>query len=405
MTEQNQHNKSTAISFRELVTSIPSTTYASHGMYYYPARFIPQVVRWAIEKYTNPGDSVLDPFAGSGTVGVEAMITGRDATCVDLSPMLQYLIDGKTYLNPSLQELLRLGEDIVNSNIEYIPKWTKMDYWYPDEIYSILRKMWGGYYQNPNPIILLALLKTSKKFSYGDDQVPKLFKSKKKVEIISDILQKDYKNAIFSFFLKTVEENYNYSLGFSRYYKGGKLNIVADTDMVDYDLKGEYDMLLTSPPYGQAHEYIRSVKLELGWLGYDDTKIKELGKHEIPYNKNVPDITINSETLKIYLEQIKGGIKNYAITYFRSILYILDKCMLRLKPGGTAAIFVGNATFSGIEFPFHQIFREHFESRGYIYESLLEDHIVSHKLFIGRKNLSPNGMKTEYLLIMKKGYF
>ena len=149
MTEQNQHNKSTAISFRELVTSIPSTTYASHGMYYYPARFIPQVVRWAIEKYTNPGDSVLDPFAGSGTVGVEAMITGRDATCVDLSPMLQYLIDGKTYLNPSLQELLRLGENIVNSNIEYIPKWTKMDYWYPDEIYSILRKMWGGLLPEP----------------------------------------------------------------------------------------------------------------------------------------------------------------------------------------------------------------------------------------------------------------
>ena len=405
MTEQNAHNGSLAISFRKLVTSIPSTTYASHGMYYYPAKFIPQVVRWAIESYTKTGALILDPFAGSGTVGIEAMITGRNATCVDLSPMLQYLIDGKTYLNPSLPDLLCLAKNIINSNLEYIPKWTKMDYWYPSPIYSILRMMWGGYYQNPNPLILLALLKTSKKFSYGDDQVPKLFKSKKKVKIILDLLQTDYKNAIYTFFLKSVKENYNYSLEFSKYYKGGKLNIIADTDMINYDLKGEYDLILTSPPYGQAHEYIRSAKLELGWLGYDDVKIKELGKHEIPYNKNVPDIKINSNTLTTYLEQIKGEIRGYAVTYFRSILYILDKCMLRLKPGGTAAIFVGNATFSGVEFPFHQIFREHFESQGYVYESLLEDQIVSHKLFIGRKNLSPNGMKTEYLLIMKKGYF
>jgi len=34
-------------------------------------------IRWAIEQYTNPGDTVLDPFMGSGTTGVEAMLLGR----------------------------------------------------------------------------------------------------------------------------------------------------------------------------------------------------------------------------------------------------------------------------------------------------------------------------------------
>ena len=112
------------ISFRRLVKSVPSTTYASHGMYYYPAKFIPQVVRWAIEKYTSPGDSVIDPFAGSGTVCVEALITGRNATCVDLSPMLEYLIEGKTLRSPSLEDMLDKSKKIIKNETEYIPKWS-----------------------------------------------------------------------------------------------------------------------------------------------------------------------------------------------------------------------------------------------------------------------------------------
>ncbi len=36
------------------------------------------LVRYLIETYSNPGDLVLDPVAGSGTTGVAAMETGRD---------------------------------------------------------------------------------------------------------------------------------------------------------------------------------------------------------------------------------------------------------------------------------------------------------------------------------------
>lgn len=390
------------ISFRRLVTSVPSTTYASHGMYYYPAKFIPQVVRWAIEKYTSPGDSIIDPFAGSGTVCVEALITGRNATCADLSPMLKYLVEGKTYRSPSLEDMLDKTQKIIESEKEYIPKWSKITYWYPPEIYKILSRMWGGYQNNQHPLILLALQKVSKKFSYGDSQVPKLFKSKIKEIEINRLLQMDYSHIIYDYFIKSVKEIYDYSKEFNRLYKGGKINVLADVDMINCDLRGEFDLLITSPPYGQAHEYIRSVKLELGWLGYDDQKIMELGKHEIPYNKDVPNINIQSKTLELYLKQIDGNIKKYAIAYFKSVLFILDKCMRVLKPSGTAAIFVGNATFSGIEFPFYDIFMEHFESNGFKLELLLEDEIVGRRLFKGRKNLSPNGMDSEYLLVMKK---
>jgi len=35
------------------------------------------LMRWCIEKFTNPGDTILDPFMGSGTTGVACIQTGR----------------------------------------------------------------------------------------------------------------------------------------------------------------------------------------------------------------------------------------------------------------------------------------------------------------------------------------
>jgi DNA modification methylase len=51
------------------------TSYATHGYHRYPAKFIPQLAARLIEDYSHPGDTVLDPFMGSGTALVEAETT------------------------------------------------------------------------------------------------------------------------------------------------------------------------------------------------------------------------------------------------------------------------------------------------------------------------------------------
>src|SRR6185436_17533840 len=38
-----------------------------------------KLIEWLVKLVTPPGGTVLDPFAGSGTTGVAAMATGRDA--------------------------------------------------------------------------------------------------------------------------------------------------------------------------------------------------------------------------------------------------------------------------------------------------------------------------------------
>ncbi len=77
--------------FRELMPGIPSTTYATFGLYKYPAKFIPQVIAYALTAYGQPGMSVIDPFAGYGTVGTVARLCGNSYELWDLNPLLQHL--------------------------------------------------------------------------------------------------------------------------------------------------------------------------------------------------------------------------------------------------------------------------------------------------------------------------
>ena len=59
----------------------------THGFHSYAGRMHPSIARGAVGAWSKPGDLVVDPFCGSGTVLVEAMGLGRRAVGVDASPL------------------------------------------------------------------------------------------------------------------------------------------------------------------------------------------------------------------------------------------------------------------------------------------------------------------------------
>lgn len=63
----------------------------THNLYKYPARFSPVFARSAIECFTSPDDTVLDPFVGGGTAMVEARLSGRHAFGSDISSLAVFL--------------------------------------------------------------------------------------------------------------------------------------------------------------------------------------------------------------------------------------------------------------------------------------------------------------------------
>ncbi len=80
------------INYRGIVSGL------THDFYRYPARFSPMFAQAAIEAFTEPGDTILDPFAGGSTSLVEALALGRNAIGVDISQLAVFLARVKTSL-------------------------------------------------------------------------------------------------------------------------------------------------------------------------------------------------------------------------------------------------------------------------------------------------------------------
>ncbi|MCP4667771.1 MAG: site-specific DNA-methyltransferase [Deltaproteobacteria bacterium] len=68
----------------------------THEFYRYPARFSPQFSGAAIERFTEPGDLVLDPYAGGGTTVVEALVRGRKVIGNDINSLAVFVARVKT---------------------------------------------------------------------------------------------------------------------------------------------------------------------------------------------------------------------------------------------------------------------------------------------------------------------
>lgn len=81
-----------------------------HGFHTYPARMHPATAAGLVRAVSPPAGVVLDPFCGSGTVLVEAMIAGRRAIGTDLNPLAVRLARLKTTpLDPEGREAITAG--------------------------------------------------------------------------------------------------------------------------------------------------------------------------------------------------------------------------------------------------------------------------------------------------------
>ncbi len=84
------------------------STYATHALHAFPAKFPPQLPRLFIRELTKPDDVVFDPLVGSGTTLVEAVLAGRRAAGSDIDPLALRLCRVKVTPLP-LDEVIRFG--------------------------------------------------------------------------------------------------------------------------------------------------------------------------------------------------------------------------------------------------------------------------------------------------------
>jgi len=207
--------------------------YLTHWIYPYKGKFHPQMIRalMNIIKIQN-GETLFDPFVGSGTAVLEAQILGVNAIGLDISPLCVLISKVKTESVEVLDEIKK----------------------YKD--FYLFKK--GG--KEPSDERVRNFYKVAEMMAHSDQsRRGKNFES----SFVSDALKmiasvEDYSNAI---------KKHNLKIGKTKIIEGDARKINLKDESVDG--------IITSPPYSIALNYVANDAHSLKALGYDLDKIKE----------------------------------------------------------------------------------------------------------------------------------
>ena len=147
-----------AVDFRQLVGPITNNCRATHHLHPYPAKLIPHIPNFflSVNRLSEPDDRVLDPFCGSGTVLLEAILKGRVAFGADSNPLARLVARVKT-TPPDSSRLShatrRLFQRIRDRRAGELPSVVNIDHWFPPHVLKQLARVRAGIEATRSPEI------------------------------------------------------------------------------------------------------------------------------------------------------------------------------------------------------------------------------------------------------------
>jgi len=219
--------------------------YLTHWIYPYKGKFHPQMIRSLLNIISaTPGDTILDPFIGSGTAAIEAQLLGINCIAIDISPLCVLISKVKTESLEVLNQILEYGHSIAPSRSQ-LPQSTLFA---QNTIEDIQDERVRNFYKMAEMIALSDESRRRKDFSKSYHlNIEKMTKS------------------IIDF--KTVTERFGLHLGKVKVEQGDARELSLPEECIDG--------IITSPPYSIALNYVSNDAHALKALGYDLNSIKE----------------------------------------------------------------------------------------------------------------------------------
>lgn len=375
----------------------------------YPARSISLVPRILLTKFRSLRTSnsliiVLDPFMGSGTTGIEALLLGMKPFGVELDPFARLVseVSMSPFSEKDIAKLKRVYEKIsklwpgIKANTEYDPVLYNIHYWFEDRIFDDLLKIKTAIYQvsenheiqNFFRIILADMIRPCSK---AERQTLKPYISKKYKKIPAEVSDA---------FDKSFRSHYEAIKDFSQALPNNLLKLDwLGTDATHFRTDDLIDIAITSPPYINALDYIRCIKIESAWIDCANTdSLKKLKPFQIGDSVRNHDAqnSIVSEFIEDIVLEISRRDKSRALivtSYFNDMYKNLYSVYHSLKRGGIYHIIVGNSNIRKIDIPTHEVLAKIAEKIGFKWVGFFKYKIKDHRLSIPRNN---NGGKIKY---------
>lgn len=411
------------VSFRALCPEVPNTTYLTHGIHSYPAKFIPQIPRHFIKNQTRVGDTVLDPFAGSGTALVEATLLGRNSEGGDVNPLSPRLWRVKTYFEDEVTSwgfvLPEFYKHLKETEAPPPPAIPNLSVWFDPEPARELSRIFEAVRTFDTPsealreFLLACASSTVRKVSRADPKIGKPFISRRMREMFSLGPVEWNTRGVF----RTQVERYYGRVGeFQRAMKSTmahtgvrpRIRALFPQDARELHKLSTHsvDAAVTSPPYVSAQEYFRTVKLELFWLGeangttISDLERQILGTERIPLEESKEYRELGVSVLDKGLErvhEIDAKRWRVAFDYFEGLRHHFKRMSQVLKPHAKYGFLIGDNTIRRVPLPVHVGVIALAEESGLRCESKVYDRIVSRALTPNRNN-SAGLIDVEWLL-------
>lgn len=321
------------------------TTYLSHDIHPYPAKFIPQIPEKLIQTLSMPGELIWDPFGGSGTTALEAILNNRRCISTDINPIGSIIGKAKTTTltsdveNELLKCIGKLESLVLNmENLQVfvgnnkgklsklVPEIPNLNKWFSQNAIcelSLIKYMIDTELEaiEAKTIAKASLSKIINKVSNQESETR--YCAKDKYIQVSDTIR--YYVSDLSSNLAKVK-----SLGKLLGFREAEFITVDITRLIVGNNKeiqeNAIDLIVTSPPYPNAFDYHLYHRFRIFWLDGDP---QEMGKHEIGSHLR-------------YQKQKKG------FEFFENEMsQCLQNFFLALKPDRYAALVLGDAIFDG----------------------------------------------------------
>ena len=417
--------------FRKACPEIPNTTYLTHKLHAYPAKFIPHIPRWFLREYGNAGRTILDPFCGSCTALLEANLLGMHALGVDINPLTRLLLRAKTELVEKPDDFARLclqaSERAREHPADYTPEIPSYETWFLPRAREELARIFGYLITNPDELpdavrdfMLVCASAVVRKVCNADPQISKPFISRQmRARLEADTVEQ----RALHIFDRTTRTYLDRKIKYMRmlnnlalvwgYHPKSRMVGGSDARTLAGIDDNYVDAIVTSPPYANAQEYFRSIKLELYWLNLvPDGSLAALdrtlvGTERLPLAECQQQPTFGLPALDRVLGQIYPVDRkraHIALRYFQDMRSSIEQCHRVLKPGGYFGLIVGDNVIRKVPVATHTFLQEIAEHVGFSTEEVGYDRIVARSL-TPKRHKTAGVIDVEGMLIFRKTGF